>query len=129
MSDRACACQRLDAIESQLIRLRALMAQRQQDLNAIRTELRINDSHDRFLASLNHAKAGIVPLADVEKEAIRHALYVASPLEAADLLNIGKTTLYRKVKEYGWDLNDFAPEKNEAGVNGLKGRPNRADDV
>ena len=46
----------------------------------------------------------IVPLATLEKQAIMNALKVTKDdkLKAARLLGIGKTTLYRKLKEYGW---------------------------
>jgi len=40
----------------------------------------------------------------MEKQAIANALQVTNDdkLKAARLLGIGKTTLYRKLKEYGW---------------------------
>ena len=46
---------------------------------------------------------GIAPLADLEKRAILHAITILNgdKLEAARQLGIGKTTLYRKLKEYG----------------------------
>src|SRR5271166_126004 len=46
---------------------------------------------------------GIAPLADLEKQAILHAITILNgdKLEAARQLGIGKTTLYRKLKEYG----------------------------
>src|SRR6185369_14386509 len=46
---------------------------------------------------------GFVPLADLEKEAILAAVRHThgDRLQAAKLLGIGKTTLYRKLKEYG----------------------------
>jgi len=46
----------------------------------------------------------IVPLAVLEKQAILNALASTKDdkLKAAKLLGIGKTTLYRKIKEYGW---------------------------
>jgi two-component system response regulator HydG len=46
----------------------------------------------------------IVPLATLEKQAIVNALQVTKDdkLKAARMLGIGKTTLYRKLKEYGW---------------------------
>jgi len=46
----------------------------------------------------------IVPLATMEKQAIANALKVVNDdkLKAARLLGIGKTTMYRKLKEYGW---------------------------
>ncbi len=47
--------------------------------------------------------SGIAPLAELEKHAILHtiALLNGDKLEAAKQLGIGKTTLYRKLKEYG----------------------------
>jgi DNA-binding NtrC family response regulator len=60
-----------------------------------------------------HAQSPVVPvtfessgvslLADLEKRAILHAITVLNgdKLEAAKQLGIGKTTLYRKLKEYG----------------------------
>ncbi len=46
---------------------------------------------------------GVTPLADLEREAILKAIRVlhGDKLRAARLLGIGKTTLYRKLKEYG----------------------------
>ncbi|ABF42270.1 two component, sigma54 specific, transcriptional regulator, Fis family [Candidatus Koribacter versatilis Ellin345] len=46
---------------------------------------------------------GIVPIAEMEKQAILEAIerLHGDKLEAARLLGIGKTTLYRKLKEYG----------------------------
>jgi DNA-binding NtrC family response regulator len=45
----------------------------------------------------------ISPIAELEKQAILHAIEVlqGDKLEAARRLGIGKTTLYRKLKEYG----------------------------
>jgi DNA-binding NtrC family response regulator len=45
----------------------------------------------------------IIPLTQLEKQAILHALHLlhGDKLEAARRLGIGKTTLYRKLKEYG----------------------------
>jgi len=45
---------------------------------------------------------GIVPLAELERQAIRHALEHTrgDRTTAAQLLGIGRTTLYRKLKEY-----------------------------
>jgi len=47
--------------------------------------------------------AAITPLEEMEKQAILHAIQVleGDKLEAARRLGIGKTTLYRKLKEYG----------------------------
>jgi DNA-binding NtrC family response regulator len=48
---------------------------------------------------------GVKPLADLEREAILGAIRALNgdKLQAAKLLGIGKTTLYRKLKEYGID--------------------------
>jgi|GraSoi2013_115cm_1033766.scaffolds.fasta_scaffold02428_5 transcriptional regulator of acetoin/glycerol metabolism len=45
----------------------------------------------------------ILPLAEVEKQAILNALerFNGNKLVTARVLGIGKTTLYRKLKEYG----------------------------
>jgi DNA-binding NtrC family response regulator len=50
-----------------------------------------------------NASQTIVPIADIEKQAILRAIdqLHGDKLEAARLLGIGKTTLYRKLKEYG----------------------------
>ncbi|MGI4758943.1 MAG: helix-turn-helix domain-containing protein, partial [Janthinobacterium lividum] len=49
------------------------------------------------------APAAIVSIADLEREAILHTIRQlhGDKLMAAKLLGIGKTTLYRKLKEYG----------------------------
>ncbi len=49
------------------------------------------------------AVGGVAPLAELEKRAILHAITLLNgdKLEAARQLGIGKTTLYRKLKEYG----------------------------
>jgi two-component system response regulator HydG len=48
----------------------------------------------------------ITPLDQLEKQAILNAIHVlhGDKLEAAHRLGIGKTTLYRKLKEYGTAL-------------------------
>jgi len=55
------------------------------------------------VAPVAFESASIAPLAELEKQAILHAITVLSgdKLEAARQLGIGKTTLYRKLKEYG----------------------------
>ena len=51
----------------------------------------------------NGQRRGIVPIAELEKHAILAALEQLNgdKLLAARMLGIGKTTLYRKLKEYG----------------------------
>jgi two-component system response regulator HydG len=55
------------------------------------------------LTSVNsHGNGGIVPIAELEKQTILNALAQVNgdKMLAARLLGIGKTTLYRKLKEY-----------------------------
>lgn len=54
-------------------------------------------------ATQSHVGEGIMPLLEIEKQAIVNALCQLNgdKLQAAKLLGIGKTTLYRKLKEYG----------------------------
>jgi len=54
-------------------------------------------------AGTNGESRGIVPIAELEKHAILEALELlrGDKLQAARTLGIGKTTLYRKLKEYG----------------------------
>jgi transcriptional regulator of acetoin/glycerol metabolism len=51
----------------------------------------------------NTGAHGVIPWAELEKRAILAAVQEAGgdKLLAARLLKIGKTTLYRKLKEYG----------------------------
>jgi transcriptional regulator with PAS, ATPase and Fis domain len=60
-------------------------------------------SADSIAGSIRVGPAGIVPLAEVERRAILDALdYTKGDRTvAAAMLGIGRTTLYRKLKEYG----------------------------
>jgi two-component system response regulator HydG len=53
--------------------------------------------------SLEPEYAAVMPIAEMERQAIKAALQHVNgdKLKAAKLLGIGKTTLYRKLKEYG----------------------------
>jgi DNA-binding NtrC family response regulator len=55
------------------------------------------------LRAANPASHGVVPIAELERQAIYSTLnqVKGDKLLAAKLLGIGKTTLYRKLKEYG----------------------------
>src|SRR5271167_1335963 len=55
------------------------------------------------VVAVNFDTPGISSLAELEKQAILHAITALNgdKLEAAKQLGIGKTTLYRKLKEYG----------------------------
>jgi DNA-binding NtrC family response regulator len=56
------------------------------------------------LGSLAASQGGVVPLQEVERQAIQQALTYTrgDRTTAAQLLGIGRTTLYRKLKEYGY---------------------------
>jgi transcriptional regulator of acetoin/glycerol metabolism len=68
------------------------------------SEMRTTSHTMNFSSSpADGAPAGVTPLAELEKRAIFHALEVTKGDRtfAAELLGIGRTTLYRKLKEYG----------------------------
>jgi two-component system response regulator HydG len=72
--------------------------------NPIQGPQSANDARDRSYSDLAAARAGqILPLAVQEKQAILSTLDTlkGDKLMAAKALGIGKTTLYRKLKEYG----------------------------
>jgi DNA-binding NtrC family response regulator len=66
-----------------------------------------NFNHKETPAEAVVESATITPLDQLEKQAILHAIEVLNgdKLEAARRLGIGKTTLYRKLKEYGTALS------------------------
>jgi DNA-binding NtrC family response regulator len=84
--DRELLYRALFEIKKDLIELKDLVHQRQDEVY-----LQNNDSRE------------IIPLLDVEKEAIRIALDKTRGNKklVAQLLNISERTLYRKIKEYG----------------------------
>lgn len=90
VTSRECACRRLDKIESDLIRTRAMLLQREREIAGLRAEL-----------GMQPGTGEIRPLAEVEREAIMNAVVTRGVAEAAKLLGVGKTTLYRKMQEYG----------------------------
>ena len=54
------------------------------------------------MLTVTHTSNGIVPMAELERQTIMNALTKVNgdKMLAARLLGIGKTTLYRKLKEY-----------------------------
>jgi DNA-binding NtrC family response regulator len=61
------------------------------------------DALSQALKAYSSFHASVRPLEELERRAIEHALAQANgdKIEAARLLAIGKTTLYRKLREYG----------------------------
>jgi len=94
--ERACALS-----SGPIIHLGDLPTQLQQEGLAVHRAVSSSDT-----AESDGAAQGVVPLADLEKQAILSAIRALNgdKLQAARLLGIGKTTLYRKLKEYG--IND-----------------------
>jgi two-component system response regulator HydG len=78
-------------------------------LGDLPTQLQQQGLEDRRIAAIVSESAGnlsepnVKPLADLERQAIFEAIRTLNgdKLQAAKLLGIGKTTLYRKLKEYG----------------------------
>ena len=69
----------------------------------------------------------VVALAEVEGAAIRHAIrhYRGQMTEVARRLKIGRSTLYRRLKELGLDADSLAAE-TEPGRGGGRGPMRRA---
>ena len=91
-----------------------LMGYRQQlHVETLRVDARVEPRESRVGTALSQAATGvgatgIVSIAELEKQAILAAIHSLNgdKLMAAKLLGIGKTTLYRKLKEYGlWMTN------------------------
>ncbi len=88
-----------------------LMGYRQQlHVETLRVDARVEPRESRVGTGLSQAATGvgatgIVSIAELEKQAILAAIHSLNgdKLMAAKLLGIGKTTLYRKLKEYGLD--------------------------
>jgi DNA-binding NtrC family response regulator len=74
---------------------------------------RLSDAPDNAIASVNPA-GDVRRLADVEEELIRFALkfYRGQMSQVARKLGIGRSTLYRKLKDYGIDPDN--PQKDAA---------------
>lgn len=70
------------------------------ELSSIRRDLIAVRLEEEILGT--QTVAGIVPLAQLERKAIFHAFCAlkGDMLRTAALLGIGKTTLYRKMREY-----------------------------
>jgi two-component system response regulator HydG len=98
-------------LENSLERATALSSGPVLHLGDLPTQLQqqgLKENHDALHAGDGEeagvaAAPGVKPLADLEREAILGAIRTLNgdKLQAAKLLGIGKTTLYRKLKEYG----------------------------
>jgi DNA-binding NtrC family response regulator len=95
--------QRLNQIQSELIRTRALINQRLGEIETIRVRHVTTAAIGERIDDLR-AEAGIVPLELLEKQAILRAVELKKVPMAAKMLGIGRTTLYRKLAEYGFDV-------------------------
>jgi transcriptional regulator of acetoin/glycerol metabolism len=62
------------------------------------------------VAQKSSSQQGLGTLNALEEQAIRHALVASGGdrVRAARILGIGKTTIYRKLKEYGIDIQPAA---------------------
>lgn len=95
MATTGCACKRIDQIESEVIRTHARLVQLVHELRRMRADFHLAEK-------LELEATTVEPLKVVERRAIITALKKHPPLHAAKLLGIGKTTLYRRLIEYGY---------------------------
>lgn len=65
------------------------------------------DCADAVVSQRVEPRQGVIPLRELEKQAILNALrlFGGKKLRAAQMLGIGKTTLYRKLREYGLEAS------------------------
>ena len=77
-------------------------------------EIQVRDLPSSLLYAMQNesGKRRFSTLREIERDAIRQALEVTGGdrLRAAKLLGIGKTTVYRKIKEY--DLEDLSDSRH-----------------
>jgi len=76
------------------------------DVDSLPEKLHHSPTRRIFLSEISAVDRRVRPLADIEREAIFQALdhygnTTEGKLQAAQALGIGKTTLYRKLTEYG----------------------------
>jgi DNA-binding NtrC family response regulator len=73
------------------------------DLQNLEARSGLEDNADLDPTGNPYARSGVVSIAELEKQAILNTIQElkGDKLMAARLLGIGKTTLYRKLKEYG----------------------------
>ncbi|HBC96168.1 MAG TPA: sigma-54-dependent Fis family transcriptional regulator [Clostridium sp.] len=83
--------------------------------NMITSKHFIERNAENAKISENNFQNRILPLEAVEKQCIKNALKYCggNALKASQLLDIGKATIYRKIKKYGIDLNSYNSSKNK----------------
>ncbi|MEZ5812707.1 MAG: sigma-54 dependent transcriptional regulator [Rhizobiaceae bacterium] len=81
--------------------------------DAADTELPVGSGDVSGALSLLDGRGDVRPLSDVEHEMIRFAIdhYAGQMSEVARRLGIGRSTLYRKLKEYGIDPDDLRGDR------------------
>lgn len=104
---------RIDQIESEMIRLRTVLVQRQREIAGLKVAMVPTKAQADLAAVKSEAESNIVPLHLLEKAAILRAVELKSVPVAAKLLGMGKTTLYRRLISYGFTPNTL-PDAKEA---------------
>ncbi len=79
-------------------------------IDDVKTKIHFNDNNDDIVIPLETNKEiEVIPINELERKEIKKALdkygyTTAGKLQSAKALNIGKSTLYRKIKEYNMDF-------------------------
>lgn len=109
---KQCASQRIDEINSEIIRTRARLLQLQREVST----LQIQFAREQVATVVADATAvDIIPLSVLERAEIENAVRLRGIMEAARALGVGKTTIYRKLREYGWNLRLLQHEERSVG--------------
>lgn len=96
----------LKRIESLLMRNLASLQQRRKEIASLRSDL------VPIVPRQETGTSVFLPLADVEKNHILLVVRHLGVIQGAEVLGIGKTTVYRKLKEWGFSrLCDGEPEQ------------------
>ncbi len=97
------AVERLTALSSGSELSEADLPTQLKNFQRLQKEVRVPEERPSRLKSLPAGVSGVTPIAEMEKQAILRTIRKLNgdKLMAARLLGIGKTTLYRKLKEYG----------------------------
>lgn len=105
--------------EQKLVRMARCYANQTQDALDLAEFARNAYKIGRETEARRHQSFALGTLADVEKVSILRAMEASSfnPAKAAKLLDIGRTTIYHKLKEYGIEYGQKTnePDPNESG--------------